>query len=476
MRFRLRLMIAISLLIAISFGIGGTALITVSFRTALDAETAAAQDSLETVRNTLYLLNSLGEITDYDSISQALDQMSSSGGARWQALSLRTGDRILYQSGSNALLSREIPLPEPDQWGLLPVNDRYGRGLHILSVLDAREEYEYIHRDPFVLEARFDFSQVYETRALQQRLYLVIYGAVVLLGVLISFALSFAMTRPLGRLTAAARKIAGGDLSTRSKLRSHDEFGVLSRDFDAMADQLQENICNLEDQMQRQEAFMGAFAHELKTPMTSIIGYADLLRQNGLDDSTRMVAASYIFSEGQRLEKLSFKLLDLLLLRHETVTMREISLPAFLREIEGALAAALQERNIVFTCPAAPGSAVLEPDLVKSLLYNLVDNSAKAMDGAGTISLRGSPFPGGCRFVVTDNGRGMAEAELARITEAFYRVDKSRSRKQGGAGLGLALCKEIVALHQGTIEFQSAPGAGTRVTVTLYGKGEPKDV
>jgi len=71
---------------------------------------------------------------------------------------------------------------------------------------------------------------------------------------------------------------------------------------------------------------------------------------------------------------------------------------------------------------------------------------------------------------VADNGRGMEKQELTRITEAFYRVDKARSRSQGGAGLGLALCKQIVELHKGDIRFASIPGTGTRVTVTLYGK------
>ena len=111
---------------------------------------------------------------------------------------------------------------------------------------------------------------------------------------------------------------------------------------------------------------------------------------------------------------------------------------------------------------------------MKSLLYNLIDNASKAMDQGGIIGVKATAIPGGCQFYVADNGRGMEEKELARITEAFYRVDKSRSRAQGGAGLGLALCKQIVELHNGSIHFDSKPGAGTQVTVTLYGRGENK--
>jgi len=219
---------------------------------------------------------------------------------------------------------------------------------------------------------------------------------------------------------------------------------------------------------------MGAFAHELKTPMTSIIGFADLLRQGDLDEQTRMMAAEYIYSEGHRLEKLSFKLLDLILLKKDSLVMRRVLLSSYLEEIEKAMAPNLKKKNIRLVCRAEQRKAVFEPDLVKSLLYNLIDNASKAMDDGGIIAVKATAIPGGCQFHVVDNGRGMEEQELSRITEAFYRVDKSRSRAQGGAGLGLSLCKQIVELHNGTMQYDSRVGTGTQVTVTLYGKGEKK--
>ena len=293
-----------------------------------------------------------------------------------------------------------------------------------------------------------------------------------LLGIAAAGALSRVLTKHLDKLTRSARKISAGNLDIRSNIRTPDEFGQLSRTFDNMTDRLQDNILRLESEMQRQEAFMGAFAHELKTPMTAIIGYADLLRQDGLPEDTRLTAADYIYSEGQRLEKLSFKLLDLLLLEKDEVIFREINLSAFLEDVEKAMAPVLEKKNVKLLCRGVRGKVKLEPDLVKSLLYNLVDNAGKAMDGEGAIVVRGTLIPGGCEILVADNGRGMEETELSRITEAFYRVDKSRSRQQGGAGLGLALCRRIVELHGGHIHFDSKPGNGTRVTVTLYERGE----
>ena len=463
MSYRLKLTITISLLIALSFGIGGTLMITTSFSATLEKETQAALHAFETVQNTLFLLNSLGEQTDYDSLGGALTQMREQNTGLWQALTLVSGENLIYQDGRLTEKEFALPLPSADQCSFAPVADSFGHGLLVKSLIAAGDE-------TMELTARFDLSTVYETRAAQQKLYLIIYIIVVLFGVISAAVLSFAMTLRLHRLTRTVRQIAGGDLSKRSRLTDQDEFGQLSRDLDSMADRMQENITKLETEMQRQESFMGAFAHELKTPMTSIIGFSDLLRQGNLDENTRMMAADYIHSESRRLERLSFKLLDLLLLKKDGLALKRVPLNTFVAEIERAMAPAMKNKNIRLVCRADHHRVILEPDLVKSLLYNLIDNASKAMEGEGIIAVKATAIPGGCEFQVADNGRGMEADQLSRITEAFYRVDKARSRSQGGAGLGLALCKQIVELHNGSIRFASEPGKGTRVTVTLYGK------
>ena len=467
MSYRLKLILTISVLIALTFSAGGTILISVSFQNSLETETQAALNDFQGIQNTLFLLNSMGSQTGFDNLREALDSMAEQKVGRWQALCLKAGDHTIYQSRGELLMGYALPALSTSQCSFIRLDDSYGQGLLAQSTIAAGSE-------KLVLTARFDFSSLYRTRESQNRIYLAAYAAVVTLGILAAVVLSFTMTRRLRRLTTAVRKIAGGDLTTRSRIASSDEFGQLSRDFDAMADKLQETLSRMELDMARQESFMGAFAHELKTPMTAIIGFADLLRQGNLDESTRMTAANYIFTEGRRLEKLSFKLLELIVLRKDAIAMKRVWLNRYLEEIERALAPSLREKGIRLVCRAEQARAVLEPDLVKSLLYNLIDNASKAMDQGGIIGVKATAIPGGCQFYVADNGRGMEEKELARITEAFYRVDKSRSRAQGGAGLGLALCKQIVELHNGSIHFDSKPGAGTQVTVTLYGKGEKR--
>ena len=130
----------------------------------------------------------------------------------------------------------------------------------------------------------------------------------------------------------------------------------------------------------------------------------------------------------------------------------------------------LKKAGIVLKVIVEDALLMLEPDLMKTVLLNLLDNGRKAMDGEGILYLLGRKEEDGYAVYVRDTGKGMPEEELSRITEAFYMVDKSRSRQQGGAGLGLAICLEIVKRHGGTMTFKSIQGKGTMVRIFLDGK------
>ena len=294
------------------------------------------------------------------------------------------------------------------------------------------------------------------------------YMIVVFLGIGIASILSYVLTKRMTTLKTTVKEIASGDVSKRTNLKTGDEFEQLSKDIDSMTDKLQEHIFRLKDDVQRQEAFMGAVAHELKTPLTSIIGYADLIRQCALDENERMMAANYIYTEGQRLEKLSHKILDLLLLEKDAFSMKEVMLDIFLENIMPILMPMAEKKQVKLVWQSDSVSIKIEPDLVKSLLYNLVDNAIKATPSGGTVSIKGEAVSSGVTLEIADEGCGMEESELLKITDAFYRVDKSRSREQGGVGLGLTLCKKIVDLHQGTMTFYSKKGKGTCVTIVFY--------
>ena len=460
MKFRLRMMLCIVMLLALVFGAGGSMLISVSFRESLASEQMGAVRSHRMIGSTMVLANSISAQTGYSDLVDTLRQLDSQGDAPWVGLRLTDGEETLYRSGN--LPFETSAASEPGQSYIrLFTNDGLGL-LQVSGLLQVNGEY-------LSLDASYNVSHLYSIRQTQMEIYYRLLAAVVGLGALLSWGLSAYLTRPLYQLSRVTRQIANGNLSSRANIHSGDEFELLAEDFNRMTDRVEENIAQLQDAMRRQEEFMGSFAHEMKTPMTSIIGYADLLRGQGLAPADQQQAANYIFSEGRRLESLSLKLLDLLVLRKRDFALSEGSPEAIIRGLVQVLRPSMAERDIVLQCRCEPGRCRMEPDLVKSLIINLVDNARKAMDGAGNIYVLSEMTDTGCRIQVVDNGRGMPQKELSRVTEAFYRVDKSRSRAQGGVGLGLALCQEIVGLHDGTMEFQSAEGKGTIVTVYLNG-------
>jgi signal transduction histidine kinase len=263
--------------------------------------------------------------------------------------------------------------------------------------------------------------------------------------------------------------MAAGELTERVPVRGDDELAQLSEDFNTMAAQLEIQVQELKDAAQRQEDFIGSFAHEIKTPLTSIIGYADLLRSRPATAEQVREAAGYIFNEGRRLESLSRKLMDLIVLDKQDFSLHPVPMDAFLQRVGGALRPALEQQGICLTVQAESAKIPLEPDLMETVFLNLLDNARKSMDHGGRIALEGLIEGDGYCIRVSDEGKGIPASELERITEAFYMVDKSRARAQGGAGLGLAICQRIVALHGGVMEFQSTEGVGTCVRVHLKG-------
>ena len=212
---------------------------------------------------------------------------------------------------------------------------------------------------------------------------------------------------------------------------------------------------------------MGSFAHEMKPPMTSIIGYADLLRTQVLSQEESREAANYIYAEGRRLESLSIKLLELLVAKNKHLELLEVSIDQQIYALVKHLRPIYAKSNIQIKCRCKPIKCAIDSALIQSVLINLLENSRKAMESGGHILILTDGNSTHCRIQICDNGRGMPREALQHLTEAFYRVDKSRSRAQGNAGLGLTLCDEIIRLHGGILSFDSKPGRGTCVTITL---------
>lgn len=212
----------------------------------------------------------------------------------------------------------------------------------------------------------------------------------------------------------------------------------------------------------RQSRFVADLTHELKTPLTSMIGYADLLRSAPLDESRRRAAADAIYHESTRLESLSQQLLALQGLQTDGVTLGSVPVAAVFADVARSLP------DAALDCDAPAGAAVrADRVLLADLLRNLVLNALHAEPKDGTVHLTCAEAGGQWRLTVRDNGCGIPAGALPHLTEPFYRVDKARARANGGSGVGLALCAEIAAAFGTELEFESTPGEGTTVAICL---------
>lgn len=283
-------------------------------------------------------------------------------------------------------------------------------------------------------------------------------------GLVLWLTMYFSLRRT-SELSLATRKLAEGDLEVRARVAGKDEIGSLAADFNAMADTIERQMRQLKDEALRQEQFTSAFAHELKTPLTSMIGYSEMLATMDLSEEESRMCADYINRQSKRLQSLSYKLLDMALLRKQSLEKKMLRCCQLAAQIEAVEKPLVEKRGLIWRMDVAEGRIWGDADLVQSLLLNLIDNGVKASAPGGMILLFGRPDGDGYAFLVMDQGTGVPKEELPRLTEAFYMVDKSRSRKEGGAGLGLTLCRQIAELHGAGLEFDSDTGKGMRICV-----------
>lgn len=327
----------------------------------------------------------------------------------------------------------------------------------------------------YYLVAYSDFTDIQSQRDLFWNRYgIVVFGISAISGLLL-FALARKIAKPLNRLTKAADEIALGNYGRKVRVKGSDyEISALSESINSMSSAIEQKIKEISEELQKRNTFVADFTHEMKTPMTAMIGYAQMLRAYDLDESEKAQAAEAIYREAKRLEKLSLQLLNLYVYQNETVEMEDLNLFGIGEQLKATLKYLSEKYDV--SCDIHFENVIVHanPVLLLSLLYNLADNAFKASWPQTKIKIYSRATPIFVQICVEDEGRGIARENIKLLTEPFYREDKSRSRKLGGAGLGLALCKEIAALHETELVFESEKNKGTRVSFTLPKGGAGK--
>lgn len=342
---------------------------------------------------------------------------------------------------------------------------RLGRGYDIRrsSTLGTRFFYAAYASSSVIFRAALPMSNLEQTSRLLWACALVGGVAGVLVALSTAVLLSKRLLRPIDELITASEAIAQGDLSYRATT-GPDEIGKLANAFNSMA-------INLRKLEQLRSEFVSNVTHELKTPLTSIRGYIELLQSGVRDEATRSEFYEIIDIEAERLHVLIDDLLDLSEIENsagEEQRVKTCDLGAILADVESRLQPLAEKAKVELRVADIHGLTVsANPHRIRQLISNLLDNAIKYNRPGGWVKVEVQRQQSHVVISVEDNGIGIAPEHHARLFERFYRVDKSRSRELGGTGLGLSIVKHTVQLYGGEINVMSRPGEGSIFQVRL---------
>ena len=313
-----------------------------------------------------------------------------------------------------------------------------------------------------------DIQEVYNERINNYKFFLAIDIINFIILAIVMYIISKSLTNPIVDLSNISKDIARGDYSKRSKAsNNNDEIGILENNFNIMIDVIENNIKELKYLNESKQRFIDSLNHEIKTPITSIIGYSELLLRTNVNEETRLKALNYINSESKRLETLNSTLLKLTLMREEKISLEKINLNEVLNTVHNTLRYKLEKIKINLKVSIEKVEIYVDKQLIIVLLTNILDNSIKACEENSIIHIKGSYEEDAYVLRIIDSGRGISSEDIDKIKEPFYMVDKARTRKNNGIGLGLSICSEICEVHNIDMNIKSEINNGTEVILTF---------
>ena len=287
------------------------------------------------------------------------------------------------------------------------------------------------------------------------------------IGAVLALVLAYALSRRLGRrlepIEDAARAVADGDFGARVAVVENDEMGRVGRAFNEMASRL-------EATQVRERDFLMSVGHDLRTPLTTIRGYAEGLDGGEIDADDLPRVASVLHRQTDRLSRLVEDLMLLARLEAREFTLRpeRVDVAAHLKEVVESHRSRADELHLRLETTIEPaGEALVDPDRIAQVLGNLIDNAFRYTPEGGSVTVRLEPRPGGFAVAVADTGPGIEREDLPRVFERLYVAQRYRPLRPEGSGLGLSIVKELVDAMGGTIDVSSTPGRGTTVTVGM---------
>lgn len=435
-------------------------MVYISWQQSFDAEADKAisrQQLLAGVMTNLLAETAPGHTWTLPALYEAYGKNATASGG---ALEMREGEKVLYGNLAPYGGQRpELAVGEGEiRWIVREVEQRHH--LYVTSRLPGQS---------IVFTRTQDVSALFSSWRDLAALYLVACAAVSVSFALALFFILRRLSRPLEALTKSAKCLSAGSYETRVPVRGQDEVAELSASFNEMATSVQQNMEGLAQIAAQKQRLIDNLSHEIRTPTTAIQGYAEFAQRAATSAQQTHDILGRIQGETARLGRIANRMLALSATEHDQLEKVPVSVEALFRLPLRTLEGLAQEKELAFIVETEPPSLSVPGDkaLLESVVLNLAENAVKACAVGGTVCLRAKETAEGVQISVSDNGRGMTAEQRRHLGEAFYRADKARSRREGGAGLGVALCFEVLRLHGGCLNYESESGKGTTATAIL---------
>jgi signal transduction histidine kinase len=296
---------------------------------------------------------------------------------------------------------------------------------------------------------------------------------------IVGLSLFFLLTRRLKSLSDAVRDFEKGDLTSRVKVQGRDELGALGQSFNEMASTIAADVEKIRLSERVRRDLIGNISHDLRSPLASIQGYLEtmVLKDAQLSVEQRRTFLQVSLRNTSQLQRLVEELLELAKLDARQVQLRQepLQIAELAQDVVLKLAPEAQSAGVSLTVEREGDLPLVIGDIgmIERVLSNLIENALRFTPSGGSVRAILQAAPEAVRVTVSDTGAGIASEDLPHIFERFYRADKSRDRTTGGAGLGLAIARQIVELHGSSLKVDSRPGEGARFSFMLGSQPAP---
>lgn len=305
-----------------------------------------------------------------------------------------------------------------------------------------------------------NINNIYDSRDKLISICLILSISIVIIILLVAYIISKTLSKPLKKIEKEVKKVSLGEYDINIK-EGKDEIGSLAHSINIMSKEIKNRNEELLSLIENKQLFIDNLSHEMNTPLTSIYGYIELFEKANLDDEHKYKALSYMKRETKRIIDMQEKLLMLSYKEKNNIDKVKINLDNVLEHLNTELRDKLNNKNIKLHINNNIEELNGDELLISLAISNLIRNAINNSDSNTNITINTYSKDNYNYIEVKDEGIGISEEDIKKIIEPFYRVDKARSRQNGGAGLGLSIVKKIMNIHNGELLIKSKIGEGS---------------